>query len=201
MTDRAAARSEELIAAAYKVFSTQGYRTTGVADIVREAGVSHGTFYNYYDSKRHILDAVLDHAVGKIIVGVIGSDAPAEATTLDELSDQFRAILTRLFAVIEEQPGLIEFLMLDAPAIDGEMITRLLELTSSFGTLAMGYLENGVRRGFLDPNLDTKIAGESLLALMISAVVSTMGGSLRPADRDAQIEALVEFAYHGMAAV
>lgn len=201
MTDRAAARSEELIAAAYKVFSTQGYRTTGVADIVREAGVSHGTFYNYYDSKRHILDAVLDHAVAKLTVGVIGSDAPTEATSLEELSDQFRAILTRLFAVIETQPGLIEFLMLDAPAIDSEMITRLLDLTSSFATLAMGYLENGIERGFLDPGLDTRIAGESLLALMISAVVSTMGGTLRPADRDAQIEALVEFAYHGMAAV
>jgi AcrR family transcriptional regulator len=200
MTDRASTRRRELVMAAYKVFSGKGYRTAGVADIVREAGVSHGTFYNYYDSKRHILDEVLDYAVELLVAGVIDVDKPQEATTLDELAEQFRAMLNRLFTLVDAQPGLVQFTMLDAAAIDDELVGRLLELISSFGVLATAYLENGVERGFLPAGLDAKITGEGLLSLMMSAVIPTLRGPLTGADRTRHIDALVGLAFGGIAA-
>lgn len=198
--DRASARRRELVMAAYKVFSGKGYRTAGVADIVREAGVSHGTFYNYYDSKRHILDEVLDYAVELLIAGVIEEDRPQEASTLDELAEQFRAMLVRLFTLVDAQPGLVQFTMLDAAAIDDELVGRLLELVSSFAVLATAYLENGVERGFLPAGLDTKIAGEGLLSLMMSAVIPTLRGPLAGDERTRHVNALVGLAFGGIAA-
>jgi AcrR family transcriptional regulator len=200
MADRAAARRRELVMSAYKVFSTKGYRTSGVADIVREAGVSHGTFYNYFDSKRHILDGVLDYAVELLLTGVIEEDQPQEAATLAELADQFRAMLGRLFALVEDQPGLVQFTMLDAAAIDDELVGRLLELISSFGVLATAYLDNGVERGFLPSDLDTRIAGEGLLSLMMSAVIPSLRGPVTADDRARHIDALVGLAFGGIAA-
>jgi AcrR family transcriptional regulator len=200
MADRAAARRRELVMSAYEVFSTKGYRTSGVADIVREAGVSHGTFYNYFDSKRHILDGVLDYAVELLITGVIEEDQPQEAATLAELADQFRAMLGRLFSLVEAQPGLVQFTMLDAAAIDDELVGRLLELISSFGVLATTYLDNGVERGFLPSDLDTKIAGEGLLSLMMSAVIPSLRGPVTPEDRTRHIDALVGLAFGGISA-
>lgn len=198
MIDRVATRKRELVEAGYKVFCTKGYRTAGVADIVREAGVSHGTFYNYYDSKRHILDDVLDYAVEMIISGVVG-ETP-EATSPDELAEQFRAMLGRLVALAEENPGLVQFTMLDAPAIDNELVQRLLTLTSTFGELATAYLENGVRRGFLPTDLDARIAGEGLLSLIMYSVVPTLRGPLSEAERTRHIDTLVSFAFQGLAA-
>ncbi|HEV7979395.1 TetR/AcrR family transcriptional regulator [Amycolatopsis sp.] len=200
MTDRIATRKRELVEAAYKVFCTKGYRTSGVADIVRETGVSHGTFYNYYDSKRHILDDVLDYAVESIIEGVVGEDQPNEATSLDELAGQFRVMLDRLLTLVEGKPGLVQFTMLDTPAIDDELVQRLLTLISSFGVLTTAYLDNGVRRGFLPADLDTKIAGQGLLSLMMYSVVPTLRGPLVEPERTRHIDALVGFAFNGMAA-
>jgi AcrR family transcriptional regulator len=200
MTDRIATRKRELVEAAYKVFCTKGYRTAGVADIVRETGVSHGTFYNYYDSKRHILDDVLDYAVESIIEGVVGEDQPEEATSLDELAGQFRSMLDRLLTLVEGKPGLVQFTMLDTPAIDDELVQRLLTLIASFGVLTTAYLDNGVRRGFLPADLDTKITGEGLLSLMMYSVVPTLRGPIVEPERSRHIEALVGFAFNGMAA-
>jgi AcrR family transcriptional regulator len=200
MTDRIATRKRELVEAAYNVFCTKGYRTAAVADIVRETGVSHGTFYNYYDSKRHILDDVLDYAVESIIESVVREDQPHEATSFDELAGQFRAMLGRLLTLVEEKPGLVQFTMLDTPAIDDELVKRLLNLISSFGMLATAYLDNGVRRGFLPAGLDTKIAGEGLLSLMLYSVVPTLRGPMAEPERTRHIEALVGFAFDGLAA-
>jgi AcrR family transcriptional regulator len=200
VTDRAEARRRELIAAAYKVVVTKGYRATAVADIVRETGVSHGTFYNYFDSKRHILDDVIAYAVELIVDSVVGEDQPSLATSFDQLARQFRAMLCRLFVLAEEQPGLVQFVMLDAPAIDDELIERLLTVISAFGVLAKAYLDNGVNRGFLHRDLDTAIAGEGLLSLLMSAVVPTLRGPLTDTERTRHIDALVGLAFSGIAA-
>src|SRR5215510_5780469 len=52
-------KSEEtrraLLDAAARLFAEHGYHDTSVPDIVREAGVGHGTFYEYFGSRRAIL--------------------------------------------------------------------------------------------------------------------------------------------------
>ena len=44
-----------LLRAASTLFADQGYHQTSVPDIVRAAGVGHGTFYEYFGSRRAIL--------------------------------------------------------------------------------------------------------------------------------------------------
>ncbi|MGC7093864.1 TetR/AcrR family transcriptional regulator [Amycolatopsis lurida] len=198
MRNRTAERRVQLVRAAHHVFSSQGYRNTGVSDIVKEAGVSHGTFYNYFDNKRHILDDVLDTGVDFILDAVVGADEPDDASTADELAAQFRTILTRVFDLVDREPALVQFILLDAPAIDDESLQRLLRLVRTFGATASAFLANGVRRGFLQSDLDTEIAGEGLLSLIISAILTGVRGGLTPAERERVIEAFVSFAMHGV---
>jgi AcrR family transcriptional regulator len=56
-------RRQELLDAAEKLFGTKGYAKTAVSDIVKEVGVSQGTFYYYFKSKDEIADAVIDRAI------------------------------------------------------------------------------------------------------------------------------------------
>src|SRR5215510_7683998 len=44
-----------LLQAASRLFAENGYHNTSVPDIVRAAGVGHGTFYEYFGSRRAIL--------------------------------------------------------------------------------------------------------------------------------------------------
>ena len=53
---RAARTAARLRHAARLAFTDLGWKQTRVQDIVQRAGVSHGTFYTYYESKTAILD-------------------------------------------------------------------------------------------------------------------------------------------------
>lgn len=50
-----------LFDAAMKVFSEKGLDAATTDDIIKAAGVSRGTFYNYFNTKEDVLSAVADH--------------------------------------------------------------------------------------------------------------------------------------------
>ncbi|MBF6084750.1 TetR/AcrR family transcriptional regulator [Nocardia cyriacigeorgica] len=59
LTPRGERTRTKLVDAAELVFARLGFVETRVADIVAEAGVAHGTFYVYFDSKEAIFHAVV----------------------------------------------------------------------------------------------------------------------------------------------
>jgi AcrR family transcriptional regulator len=52
------ARREEILAAALRCFSRDGFHQTTTGDIVRESGVSQGTLYLYFKSKDDLIEAL-----------------------------------------------------------------------------------------------------------------------------------------------
>lgn len=61
---RAAAKQashERIVAAAARAIRRSGYDGTGVADIMKEAGLTHGAFYANFESR----EAMLAEAVGR----------------------------------------------------------------------------------------------------------------------------------------
>lgn len=60
-------RKEELLEAALKLFRKNGVDATTVSDIVKEAHVAQGTFYNYFESKDDIFAAVLEKTTEHIL--------------------------------------------------------------------------------------------------------------------------------------
>lgn len=62
-TGRGEAARRQLLDAARRVFERDGYTGVGIADIVREAGVSQGSFYTYFSSKLEVLRELMDEVV------------------------------------------------------------------------------------------------------------------------------------------
>src|SRR5215210_8358852 len=54
------ARREQILEAATRVFAGKGFRRATTKEVAREAGVSEGTIYNYFDDKDALLVAILD---------------------------------------------------------------------------------------------------------------------------------------------
>jgi AcrR family transcriptional regulator len=52
-------RKQQILDAALAVFSRKGFAGATTADIARETGVAEGTIYNYFQSKRELLVAVI----------------------------------------------------------------------------------------------------------------------------------------------
>jgi len=55
-------RKRQVLLTAQRLFIEKGFSTTSVQDILDEASISKGTFYNYFSSKNECLIAILGHA-------------------------------------------------------------------------------------------------------------------------------------------
>lgn len=64
--DRAIEKKNKIIEAGYKLFSEVGYYGTNTAEIAKEAGVSTGIVYGYFQDKRDILISVLEIYITKV---------------------------------------------------------------------------------------------------------------------------------------
>jgi AcrR family transcriptional regulator len=73
-------RKTELVETARRVFREKGYAAANVTDIVKEAAVSQGTFYFYFEDKEAVFDAVAETIV------LEGYNVIREIATRDDLS-------------------------------------------------------------------------------------------------------------------
>jgi len=55
-----AARREQILRAATRVFADKGFSRATTREVAREAGVAEGTIYNYFEDKEALLMAIMD---------------------------------------------------------------------------------------------------------------------------------------------
>lgn len=64
---RKEARPAELLAAALDLFVEKGYAATRLEDVARNAGVSKGTLYLYYENKEALFEAVIREGIVPVL--------------------------------------------------------------------------------------------------------------------------------------
>lgn len=77
---------QRLLRTAFQLFHEQGFHATGVATILREAGVNPGSMYHFFASKDDLLLKVLEFALEYLEPAVMG---PAEAAATDPIERVF----------------------------------------------------------------------------------------------------------------
>jgi len=93
---RAAETRVRLFRCALQLFARRGYPNVTVEDITEAADVGKGTFFNYFESKDHVLGVMAEIQLGKV----------KEALTLAEAGEQtICSVLHHLFLRSAEEPG------------------------------------------------------------------------------------------------
>lgn len=151
------ARGEEtrnaLLAAASALFARDGYHETSVPDIVQAAGVGHGTFYEYFSSRRDILLELTREA----------SDSESRRPRLKsrDLADRIRA---EIFWYLSDHVEHLELSKVwhEASAFDPEIAeTRRRERARRIARVRKGIEAAGTR-----PDVDPEIAAAALTAML-----------------------------------
>jgi TetR/AcrR family transcriptional regulator len=62
---------EKLLNVALSLFSQRGYDAVGVQEVVEAAGVTKPTLYHYFDSKRGLLDALVQREEGYLLTRIL----------------------------------------------------------------------------------------------------------------------------------
>jgi AcrR family transcriptional regulator len=60
-------RTDEILEAAFRIFSIKGYHNATVDDVAREAGISKGTCYQYFTGKEDIFIATMERTLGTLL--------------------------------------------------------------------------------------------------------------------------------------
>src|SRR5271157_990115 len=93
---RAAETRLRLFRCALQLFSERGFSNVTVEDITESADVGKGTFFNYFDSKEHVLGVMAEIQISKV----------REALTQAEAGERpIRSVLQHLFKHLAEEPG------------------------------------------------------------------------------------------------
>lgn len=191
-------RRAQLTQAALDVFTTRGYATSTVADIVAVAGMGHGSFYNYFSNKREILDAAMDLALETWIPYLSPTEELAE--NLDEFLDAMIAPWRTLHSVAVTDNSLVSLIVLEAGAVDERLTQRVIEIIETFAHSVQRHIDHGIEVGFLRPGLDTEVLSEVMVCAALVTQVPVQGGAPLPGGLDHVIAQVRELLRAGLGA-
>ena len=96
--------------AARRCFAEKGYLNTKISDIAQAAGRSTGSFYNYYDNKDQLLEALLDQFSNEVVEASLASK---NTDPEDGIRQAVTAYWTTYKKYLPEIIGLFQMSMLD----------------------------------------------------------------------------------------
>ncbi|MGW6379455.1 TetR/AcrR family transcriptional regulator [Rhodococcus sp. NPDC055112] len=191
-------RREQILASAIEEFAERGYEATTAAQVAKRAGVGLGTVYRYFDSKREILDQVMDRCLRELIDVV---DAPAlleSPETLESLIARIRDLADALFGLVEDSPNVLKLLMVEASAIEDELGRRVMRGEQVLAGLVAEVLEHGILGGWLRKDLDTNAVGHSIIAMTWPGLLRGLRLGQCAADRARYTDTIVALASFGL---
>ena len=181
-------RPSEILAAALKAFSSKGFAATKLDNVAKEAGVSKGTLYLYFESKEALFKAVVTEFV---LPQIERAEEQAE-----QYSGSIKSLMSKL--IVQWQQNVLET---DLSGISKIIMAE----ASNFPELASFYLENviqrtrkfianlislGIQRGEFRA-CDVKYAARTFLTPMVFSAI--WQHSLAPFDDDYDVNEYLNF--------
>lgn len=164
MTTRAEVSSErprQIIEAALKVFTRDGL-TARMSDVADEAGVSKGTLYLYFDSKDHLIEAIVMAMLDEDLLSlqaIVAEDRPV----VDRLLDYVHQSAAH-FAFMQEQ-ATITIEVLAMATRDNGLQQVMRSYYERYWEMLTDLFRQGIMRSELRPDIDPGQVARRLVAL------------------------------------
>lgn len=148
-----------LLAAARTVFENSGYSAARVSDIAELAGLSHGSFYSYFQNKEMIFRALADQVVQEIGAASASSyRGPDPARRIASSNSNYLTAFrdnARMMAVVEE-----------VATINEEFAVFRRELWANAVDRVCKSMERDRADGFLSDSLDLGLISYALVGMV-----------------------------------
>lgn len=150
-------RRQRILYVAERLLARNGWRNTSLAQIAREAGVTPAGLLHHFESKEHLLNAVLDarDADDEVHADYRSGDLVTELGRVPERFDRAPE-LVGTFTVL-----LVENIAPDAPLHD-----RLLNRYQAAVEIITAIIERGTRSGKYRPDVDAASKAVEILAFI-----------------------------------
>ncbi len=189
---------QKVLAAAEKLFGTNGYDGTSIADVAGAAGVGVGTVYHHFADKRAIFLALLDgYLASRRADGTVGDHGGPLAAAYG--AEDFRAGLAKAIWAVhllrQDHPGVFTVAWSLARR-DPEVDARCQVIEAYFRSLLRSDIVKGQTLGIVRPEVDVE-SGASLLHDLFLCVMSRLSREprLEEGERRRLVEEFAELTY------
>jgi AcrR family transcriptional regulator len=162
---RAAETRVRLFRSALRLFADRGFPNVKVEDITEAADVGKGTFFNYFESKDHVLSVMAEIQLAKV----------KEAARLAASGKQtIHHVLHHLFLRIAEEPGRSPDLAraVVSSFLASEVVRGLIERQMSEGRKTIAEVVGlGQERGEIDSSLKKELVAVQLQQTLMGTVL------------------------------
>ncbi|MFB4294972.1 TetR/AcrR family transcriptional regulator [Nonomuraea sp. ATR24] len=162
-----------LISVARRLFAGHGYAAVGLAEIVRESGVTKGALYHHFDGKAELFRAVLEE-VQQEVAARVAAAADAEYGAWAQLKAGCAA-----FLAAGADPEVQRIMLVDGPAVLGWSEWRAMDEAASARHLAEA-LTALIDEGVIAPQPVAPLT--HLLSGAMNEAALWLAGSARPGD-------------------
>lgn len=159
-TRRGQRTQRALIAAAREVFERDGFLEARIVDMADIAGVGHGTFYTYFESKSHILKVVLDE-LQQDLLRPTGDHS-------DDLDSPYAAIEAANRRYLEGYRAQARMMVVWQEAATHDSVAKglLYEAKARFVKRTQRAIKQLQADGLADPDLDPRYSAHALTGMV-----------------------------------
>jgi AcrR family transcriptional regulator len=156
---------QSILAAAIVRFGRDGFRSTSVADIARDAGVGGTVAYAYFPNKEALFLAAVDEDAAAVI-----GEGLATAMEVPDIRHWHEMLIFTLVDSVERHPLARRLLAGLEPDVTGRVleIPALNELRKE----CIERLRTGQAAGVVRPDIDAVLVGNGVVALLLSVLMS-----------------------------
>jgi AcrR family transcriptional regulator len=159
-TRRGRETRERLLAAARTVFETRGFLDTRIADICKEAGLAHGTFYIYFQTKEEVFYALVDAVVAdRYLLTNVPEDVGGT------VADRFAYTLQQYFSEMKRQ-GRWTRITEQVATFDDRMRAHRLHIREQFRDRIQHGIERLQAQGAADPDISAPMTAEAVVSMI-----------------------------------
>lgn len=154
-----------LIESAIKMFQQRGFQMTRVSDIVSDAGVAQGTFYNYFRSKEEIFRDICNDFIDQVQKKFIErTEHMFDGDTSDEVVKNVHQVIRDVFLIYQNNLAVAELLFREGIG-NGGIFKEIYEgMLLIFLDLIEEQVQKAINRGFVYIE-DARIASVFLFGL------------------------------------
>src|SRR5580692_11545655 len=154
-----------ILAAAIERFGRDGFRSTSVADIARDAGVGGTVAYAYFPNKEALFLAAVDEDAAAVI-----GEGLATVTEVPDIRRWHDTLILTLVDAVERHPLARRLLA----GLEPDVTVRVLEIPAlnELRKACTELLRNGRAAGTVRVDIDPAAVGNGVIALMLAVLMS-----------------------------
>jgi TetR/AcrR family transcriptional regulator len=159
---------DKILETATKLFSTQGYGSTSLSQVAKEARVSKALIFWHFENKERLFQSALQRSLEPYFVNVVG-----QLDGLDE-SGQINRLIDLFYEFVRDHMQSIRFvlsLILREEKQPDDPVARVAELFRIFRNLLIDILESGRHKGVFRRDIDPTGEASLIMCALAGALV------------------------------